>query len=353
MKKYYITAGFMGSGSSAVTNLLNEIDGLSSPNGDFEYVFSHAPNGLFDLEDKLLVGNNALRSDEAIHSFLFFMHDLYAKKRYWVADYKNRVSPRFYEYAKELISDLNVIVLSDKSCFWHYMQNPNGIMTFLRSIRKIIYILTLKKVLITPPLKYKGMLLAYPTEEEFYSAAKKFVYRVIDDVKAENEGVILDQLLLPHNLFRLKNYFNDDVKVVLVDRDPRDVFISNKYFWTPDHVAIPFSTDVNDFCKQYQRMREAIQNLSDNRIVRIQFEDLIYDYDATVKKLYEDLEISPVAHKQKKEFFNPEISIVNTNLRKREPRFERESETIENKLNEYLYTFPQGDYTNVSGVKVF
>lgn len=68
--KIVIPTGYMGSGSSAVTDLLSEIDGYSCTNGNFEYVFMHCPNGVFDLEDKLLKGNNDLRSDESFRHFI-------------------------------------------------------------------------------------------------------------------------------------------------------------------------------------------------------------------------------------------------------------------------------------------
>ena len=69
MGKIIVPTGYMGSGSSAITDLLTELEGYDADTGTFEYVFLHCPNGLFDLEDKLLKGNNALRSDEALHSF--------------------------------------------------------------------------------------------------------------------------------------------------------------------------------------------------------------------------------------------------------------------------------------------
>ena len=43
------------------------------------------------------------------------------------------------------------------------------------------------------------------------------------------ENIILDQFLLPFNLFRVDNYFDDRLKAIVVERDPRDVFIINKY----------------------------------------------------------------------------------------------------------------------------
>ena len=53
--KLLITTGYMGSGSSAYTDLLSEYKDLQCNNGSFEYVFLHCPNGVFDLEDKLLI----------------------------------------------------------------------------------------------------------------------------------------------------------------------------------------------------------------------------------------------------------------------------------------------------------
>ena len=77
MNRIAITTGYMGSGSSAVTDLIGEFNGFTENNGDFEYIFMHCPNGIFDLEDKLLRNNNAVRSDEALRSFRNAMYELY------------------------------------------------------------------------------------------------------------------------------------------------------------------------------------------------------------------------------------------------------------------------------------
>ena len=102
MNKILVPIGYMGSGSSAVTDILAEIDGCSARNGDFEFVFLHCPNGVFDLEDKLLHGNNAIRSDEALHSFLGTMKQLCTKKYWWVGHYNEHVGPGFYDLCLRL-----------------------------------------------------------------------------------------------------------------------------------------------------------------------------------------------------------------------------------------------------------
>ena len=54
MRKIIVPTGYMGSGSSAVTDLVAEFKDCQNDYGDYEYIFLHSPNGLFDLEDKLL-----------------------------------------------------------------------------------------------------------------------------------------------------------------------------------------------------------------------------------------------------------------------------------------------------------
>ena len=87
----------MGSGSSAKTDLIVEFKGHSADRGSFEYIFLHCLNGVFDLEDKLLTGNNAIRSDEAIHSFEAAMKELFESRYWWPGNYKENLSPEFME----------------------------------------------------------------------------------------------------------------------------------------------------------------------------------------------------------------------------------------------------------------
>ena len=61
MNKIVIPVSYMGSGSSAITDLISEFDGYVAPMGSDELILMHYPNGVFDLEDKLLLANNALR----------------------------------------------------------------------------------------------------------------------------------------------------------------------------------------------------------------------------------------------------------------------------------------------------
>lgn len=160
MNQVVIPVSYMGSGSSAITDLLSEVHGYESANGNFEYVLLHCPNGLFDLEDKLLRGNNALRSDEALHSFYECMQTLYSCKHFGVADYKHRVGLQFLDDCKDFINTL--IISKNPNGYWYFQENPNQIMLLKKAIAKLIHLISLKKIKFGPVLRYRETWLSYP-----------------------------------------------------------------------------------------------------------------------------------------------------------------------------------------------
>lgn len=336
--KIVIPTGYMGSGSSAVTDLLSEVDGYSCSNGNFEYVFMHCPNGVFDLEDKLLKGNNALRSDEALHTFYSCMKTLYTNKYYWVANYKDKVGSDFMSWCEEFINSL--MDERTKDVYWYYQENPNAKIYIEKTLAKIIKLISLGKVVPKPGLRYEEMWLSYTTKSEFYSRAKILLDKFFLQMGISNSNIILDQFVLPHNLYRIENYFEDNCKVIVVDRDPRDVFLLNKYYWRKANATVPYSFDAEKFCSNYSKMRQAEKQVENRNILRIHFEDLIYNYDSSVFQILSFLDIPKTLHKDKMTKFVPEKSKKNTQIFNRNMEYSDEAHYIESKLSQYLYDFP-------------
>lgn len=339
-KTIIIPTGYMGSGSSAVTDFLSEFSDINVKNGSFEYVFLHCPNGLFDLEDKLIWGNNALRSDEAIHSFRNQMKFLFDKKNFWAGSYKKYISKRFMTFVEEFIEEITTVKMS--SVYWYYQQMPINIRMQLKCyFQRFIKKASNNRINISSPVLYNTIEAAIPTHEEFYKASKKFIEKIIDALSDDSSYMVLDQFILPHNLYRFDRYFDSNYKVIVVQRDPRDVFFLNKYIWTPNGNPVPYPLNVNDFCIFYKKMRENEVLFSSNNILRICFEDLVYKYDITSQVIISFLDISDSYHVDKKKFFNPSLSINNTQMFKRLRNIENEVEVIEKELKEYLYNFPE------------
>lgn len=331
-----IPTGYMGSGSSAITDLLEEVEGYASANGSYEYIFLHCPNGLFDLEDKLLNGNNALRSDEALHSFFYCMKALYEEKHWWFGDYKHKIGLSFLDDCIAFID--SIVDVRMKGSFWYNqeMVHEGRLERFFNKIKKRINKVGTRKLL------YDEMWISYPEKEEFYEKSREFIEHFVNSFPSKEQNLIFDQLVLPHNLFRLENYFGDNCKVIVVERDPRDVFILNKYYWNKLHSPVPYPFDVKDFCICYDRMRESETLVDNSKILRIHFEDMVYDYHKAIKQIFEFLNIDNKQHVNQFKKFNPNKSVLGTQLYMQDERFFKETKHIEKELSKYTYKFPKG-----------
>lgn len=338
MGRIIVPTGYMGSGSSAITDLISEVEGYDAETGTFEYVFLHCPNGVFDLEDKLLIGNNAIRSDEALHSFRHTMKQLFDKKYWWVGHYNVNLSPRFMEYTDEYI---NSLVQYHPAFYWYYQENADIKMIFKLIWKRVVKGFTLGKINIKKPLVYDNMMVSYVCPKEFYVKTKLYLDRLWKELGLNNKNIILDQLLLPFNLFRIGNYFEEEqIAVFVVERDPRDMFIINKYIWPKIGGQVPYPTDVEEFCNCYKALRVMEKPVSDSRIYRLHFEDLVYRYEETVDEILEFLGEDKNNHIKKKKNFEPEKSIENTQMYLANEEYMKEAKIIEQELSEFLYDFP-------------
>ena len=341
MNKVIVPTGYMGSGSSAATDLISEFEGFESVKGSFEYVFLHCPNGVFDLEDKLLCGNNAVRSDEALHSFYTTMKQLYDKKYWWVGHYNEIIGEDFLKITKDYIEDL---IQYKPDFYWYYQENTNLRMALQLIWKRVLKVITLNHVKLKKPLLYSPMWISYVSPEEFYEKTRKYISRILDRLGIGEKNIVLDQLLLPFNLSRIENYFGDNLEVFVVERDPRDLFLMNKYVYPVQNAQVPYPTDVCEFCECYRRLRimEATKVCNSTHVHRFKFEDFIYKYDETVERVREILRSSETLpkHVLKKKYFIPEKSINNTQLFCNQSVYEEESRMIEKLLPEYLYQFP-------------
>ena len=98
------TSGFYSTGSSAVFALLEEYGSCTSGKLenwqirgiDYENILLYTPDGVFDLEDKLLIGNSIHRSDEALRRFQEKMLLLYNNNFFSMGGFKALLGKEFY-----------------------------------------------------------------------------------------------------------------------------------------------------------------------------------------------------------------------------------------------------------------
>ena len=334
----------MGSGSSAITDLICEFDGYEADNGTFEYVFLHCPDGLFDLEDKLLIGNNSMRSDEAIRSFEKRMYELYNRKFWWVANYKKKIGKEFWKITQDFIDSL---VQYKSDSYWYMQERLNLYRFIIMGFRAVLRVISGGRINLNRPLEYKPMRISFLNEQQFYEKAGTYINNFLKCMGIEEKNIILDQLLLPHNIYRAEKYFDDRMECFVVNRDPRDVFILNKYIWPKVNETVPFPTEVNEFCGYYRGLRSIEKKGYNLHVHMIQFEELIYNYEYTLKKVMKILKLDETMHSAKKQKFNPEKSINNTQLFIKD-EYKAEASIIEKNLSEFLYDFPYANDADVT-----
>jgi hypothetical protein len=81
--------------------------------------------------------------------------------------------------------------------------------------------------------------------------------------------------------------------------------------------------------------------MEDSRILRLNFEDLVYRYDDTCRRLYPFLDVEPQQHTTLRGTkFKPEVSIRNTQLFRQNIFPTEEIPILEKNLGPYLYDFP-------------
>lgn len=346
--------GYFGSGSSAVIDLLCEFDcnttGLPRDIGAYEHTTLYHPGGLFDLEDKLLLGNDIHRSDEAIRTFKKEMMRLNDNNFGWFGSFQEMFGDRFEIIINNFISDIHPFDIEARYYGQYKAVKFSIIKVALQIAAKILYgrnIYKWGRQYVFEPKESK-MISAFPSEAEFYNAASKYITSYMNLFAEEGKkNTIFDRLILCHNAYRVPHYFDDSFRLIVLNRDIRDVFVLNKYLWPEINAGTMYPTDVHVFIDYWRRLKSREKKIDDSRILEVNFEDLIYNYEDTVNIIKEHCNLSGEKWNQYK-FFDPRKSIKNTQVYKIRDIWQDEIALIERELSEFIYNFPYKNDTSVN-----
>lgn len=178
--------------------------------------------------------------------------------------------------------------------------------------------------------------------EDFYEKTKIYTDNLMKAMGADlSKDIVLDQVFegnRPENSF----LFFRDARAIVVDRDPRDVFLLAKHGKRSSaETRFMPRENVNVFVNYYKKIRPMHTDDSSGKVLRIRFEDLIYNYESTCRLIEEFTGYKN--HKFPKKYFDPAISVYNTQLF-HNPKYCHDMEDIrfiEKELKEYLYPFEQ------------
>lgn len=333
------STGYHGTGSSAITDLLSEYD-VVHPNSEFEIKLLYDYHGINDLFYYLTkrpireVSNYAIR-------------DFYKQCMRWATNgtsmnYEIYFNNSFMKYTKEYIDELG-----GKYFGMYYLADAfdnKAVRTFIyKAINKVyrtIYLRFIHKdhsesfTKSIPVFMEREPFYMHEVEEErFIDITRKYLRKLFSSM-SDKPYMIVDHFVSTSTIDDCTRYL-DDARVFVVDRDPRDIFLSARYRWRA--MDIP-SNDVNVFCDYYKWSREIPEHNDKSKIMRVQFEDLIFNYDETVSKIELWLGLSPDSHKYPKKRFDPKVSGTHCRLWEQYPHEKENIAIIENRLSKWLYS---------------
>jgi len=317
-----IVGGFGGSGSSAVVDLLSEIDIFKNIGLELRLLVD--PDGILNLENNLNKNWSPYQSDMAIKRFKKLINRLSNRNKfpYFWADFTRKFGKEFITLSNEYVNELLSF-------------SYNGIWAGINDPIWGMGIIFKRKFGLNLSNHYHKPIYVSFKKDQFIEITKNYLEQLFKiNVDKKKKYIILDEGYASLNPDRVLKYF-DSAKMIIVHRDPRDTFVGalkNGFYFMP--------FEVRTFIKWYKCLQEQtfLYSNVNKKVLRIQFEDLVLKYDETLKNILQFLSAKNCKHIHKKKYFNPDISIKNIGIWK-DYKNKHEIELIYNNLKKYCYNY--------------
>ena len=323
--------GFGYSGSGAVLDYLKEFS-ENRVLTDVEMNIIYLPDGVKDLEYHLCENHyRFMSSDVAIQRFLERMKIVSERLQRKYRDEFNRIS---YEYVSSLVQ----VKWTGYSFAHRGEYNSRQRYWIFKFPAQVRYMLGRIGIKISPARNPQRQMYLSINPDNFLTITQKYLQKIISlfsGGEENNKNIVIDQLFAADNIDTCVKYI-PDCKVISVTRDPRDIYLLIKEGIKPRISFIPTDT-VESFTEYYLRFMNPRTNKSSYGL-NIRYEDLIYNYEETTKSICKYLEIE---WQNSRKYFNPNVSIRNTQLYKKYPQHISDIEYIKSHCKDYLYPFDE------------
>ena len=352
MTEIITCTGYGFTGSSAATNILEEFENIESLNAEFECTFLHEPDGIQDLENALREGHR-LKCDLAIKRFLRLANTLNKQR-----PFRKYFNNNFVRHSEAFI---------DSICTAHWNGNwHRGSDTIKLSKEDLLYYNLAKQVFLNE-YSYSRYSLFEPDTwhpayhirnksyyahftDSFYYKAQEYVGNLIAEIalRVGPKKILIDQFFPAYNISAYLNYA-PDTKIIIVDRDPRDMYVLNKSSWGESYIP---TDNVDVFINWYRGIRFSQKKEALNtNVILFRFEDFVFNYENSLERLKIFLSLKDEEHIKKLNYFDPAQSIKNTYKFKNYPQWKDDVLKIEHELPEYCYHFPD-EFTGSKEINV-
>lgn len=316
--KTILYSGYAYTGGTIIGELFREIDEFlvlpGKQPGNMEFRLLKERYGICDLEDAIFNNLDPEVIDLAIRDFRWLCQN-YARDITRIGKpgyaYQSRSSNKFIHATKKY---LNNITDFEYPMDWHFYDFKNSGLQY--AFKKIT-----KKIANNKKLFRQTANLAYPSKEKFMNLTRDYLKTIMNGFLNELSINCEDKIVLPKSIplysevkiRQVINYF-DEPKLIIIDRDPRDVFFEIISSGRDRYIPIVKSNEEKasgfiKFFKSIRRDQHKISDLQDVYIVR--FEDMCQNYEESVANIFSFAGINPNLHSKKMTKFIPEISKKN------------------------------------------
>ena len=312
-------SGFISSGSSAAVDLLKEFRGTYECTAEIRTIKD--PYGICQLEDALVNHWELINSSAAINDFLHLSkicsrsgggRNPFARAG---LNYEKTIHPDFMKITHEYIEKLTKFEYKHDYYYSKFKKSyPRYV---IDRCRMGLERATKGKLRVTNRKNLLPCYFANPTQDEFNAATQEYFEKLYEDrVNGIDEPfVIMDQAVSPNNTQVIHRYFKK-AKMIIVDRDPRDMYIDDIVNWGDNLDDDCSSSEAGmRYVMRQRALRDSME--LDPDILYIRFEDLILNYEETTDRLLAFLNLTREDHLQKCRYLKPERSAKNIGIWKK------------------------------------
>lgn len=254
---------------------------------EYEVDFFRDPNSILDLERICYTRGTRIR-DAAVHGFIKVADKYYNSTIPIYDDY-------FYFLCKRFVKEITAFTKRDSA---HYV----------------------------------GYILKELSLEEYRASAKKMLLDFLRNMPSR-EFLVMDNLMSisEPNEEILKGYFGD-YKIVYVWCDPRDIYARARL--QPGNDWIPVQPET--FVKYYKWTLTKFLESKSDKVLCVNFDEFCNNFNEVSKKIMDFIGLKEENHVNKFKFFDPKVSIHNTQVY---PKIQNQEAVnyIFNNLREFCY----------------
>lgn len=320
--------GFGATGASAYVDLIKEFGTVQSYNDSIEFQLLQQSDGVLDLQYALVFSQRRLHTNTALKRFEKNIKNIRN------SDMVKATKGRFEKISSEYLNELIYIAWNGKSAFDSIDIKGKIDKIQIRYLNAIVRrgIRCINKSFIWPPAQKRYF--SFLDSQNFQYITKKYLNNIFIESGFDiTKPILIEQVFNTSNPTDGMEFFESPYSII-VDRDPRDIYIHVYELAKGTATFMPYNGGVQEFVKYYKMLHNKRE--VDSRVLYVNFEDLVFAYEDTCKQLVEFLELE---HTNKNLFFKPEYSVNNTQLYKKYPKYKDDISYIEKELKNYLYPF--------------